>query len=317
MSQFGDNLQYYRKRDGLTQEALAEKLDVSRQTVSKWESGAAFAEMEKILQICELFDCDLDTLLRQSADENDIQDDVCHRAQMQSYRTGITAAIVCCILACAVRELIVGLWLSDVIANGCFGVMAIIGVLLFIVKGMQQHHYRKVHPVIQDFYTEKEKEAFAQRFPVRIATGVGTILVGGVVFVLLAEGLPKGTGPNEDFYYGLLILSAAIGVGVLVYNGLKKAEYNVVGYNRANEVAGYNRSNEEPEETDEDEGGDFDKWSEVIMLSAGILYILLGFAFGLWHIAWIVVPIGFMACEIAETIQRDPKEPSTKNKSAH
>lgn len=36
---FGENLQFYRKRKDITQEQLAEQLDVSRQTVSKWESG--------------------------------------------------------------------------------------------------------------------------------------------------------------------------------------------------------------------------------------------------------------------------------------
>ena len=54
---FGENLQFYRKRKDITQEQLAEQLDVSRQTVSKWESGSSYPEMEKILQLCDLFEC--------------------------------------------------------------------------------------------------------------------------------------------------------------------------------------------------------------------------------------------------------------------
>ena len=38
---FGENLQYYRAREGLTQEELAERLEVSRQSVSKWELGVS------------------------------------------------------------------------------------------------------------------------------------------------------------------------------------------------------------------------------------------------------------------------------------
>lgn len=38
---FGEKLQFYRKRKDITQEQLAEQLDVSRQTVSKWESGVS------------------------------------------------------------------------------------------------------------------------------------------------------------------------------------------------------------------------------------------------------------------------------------
>ena len=49
MSVFGENLQFYRKKKDMTQEQLAEQLEVSRQTVSKWESGVSYPEMEKIL----------------------------------------------------------------------------------------------------------------------------------------------------------------------------------------------------------------------------------------------------------------------------
>lgn len=51
-------------RDSMTQEALAEKLDVSRQTVSKWESNEAYPSIEKIIELCDIFSCTLDQLLR-------------------------------------------------------------------------------------------------------------------------------------------------------------------------------------------------------------------------------------------------------------
>lgn len=63
---FGNNLLYLRKRNSnMTQERLAEKLGVSRQTVSKWESGEAYPEIPKLLDLCDLFRCKLDDLLRQ------------------------------------------------------------------------------------------------------------------------------------------------------------------------------------------------------------------------------------------------------------
>ena len=43
-----DNLQFLRSSSGMTQEQLAELLDVSRQSVSKWESGASYPEMDTI-----------------------------------------------------------------------------------------------------------------------------------------------------------------------------------------------------------------------------------------------------------------------------
>ena len=60
---FGDKLLGLRKKNGLSQEELAEKLGVSRQSVSKWESNNAYPETDKIVQICNLFDCSMDDLI--------------------------------------------------------------------------------------------------------------------------------------------------------------------------------------------------------------------------------------------------------------
>ena len=67
---FGKNLQYLRQLSaGMTQEDLAEKLNVSRQTVSKWEMDAANPEMEKALELCKVFNCSLDNLFRDEMDQ--------------------------------------------------------------------------------------------------------------------------------------------------------------------------------------------------------------------------------------------------------
>ena len=62
----GNNLQYLRRLSGnMTQEALAERLGVSRQTVSKWELDAALPEIDKAIELCRLFSCTLDNLFRE------------------------------------------------------------------------------------------------------------------------------------------------------------------------------------------------------------------------------------------------------------
>ena len=67
---FGKNLQYLRQLSaGMTQEALAEKLNVSRQTISKWEMDAANPEMDKALELCKVFNCSLDNLFREEMDQ--------------------------------------------------------------------------------------------------------------------------------------------------------------------------------------------------------------------------------------------------------
>ena len=59
---FGEKLQALRKQSGMTQETFAEQLHVSRQAVSRWESGRGYPEIEKILYICCRYHVTLDML---------------------------------------------------------------------------------------------------------------------------------------------------------------------------------------------------------------------------------------------------------------
>ncbi len=65
---FAEKLQCVRKSKQLSQEELAEKCEVTRQSVSKWETGAAYPETEKLLVLCGVLDVSLDYLLRDIRD---------------------------------------------------------------------------------------------------------------------------------------------------------------------------------------------------------------------------------------------------------
>lgn len=60
---FSTNLQYLRSERNMTQERLAVLVGVSRQAISKWESEKAYPEMDKLLILCDIFDCKLDDLV--------------------------------------------------------------------------------------------------------------------------------------------------------------------------------------------------------------------------------------------------------------
>ena len=64
---FCENLQKLRKSKNISQEQLAEMLGVTRQSVSKWESGASYPEMEKLTEMCRIFHCSLDSLVNGDA----------------------------------------------------------------------------------------------------------------------------------------------------------------------------------------------------------------------------------------------------------
>lgn len=62
----GDNIFFLRKQKRITQEQLAEIMNVSRQTVSRWESNDVIPELNKLVELCELFSCKLDALVREN-----------------------------------------------------------------------------------------------------------------------------------------------------------------------------------------------------------------------------------------------------------
>ena len=64
-----ENLKRIRKENNLSQEQLAEKLGVSRQAVSKWESGQSYPEMDKVIQICKTFNFNMDELMNENVKE--------------------------------------------------------------------------------------------------------------------------------------------------------------------------------------------------------------------------------------------------------
>lgn len=71
---FGEKLLKLRKENGLSQEALAEKLNTTRQAISKWENDQGFPETEKLLMISNIFVVSIDYLLRGAAEPSNEND---------------------------------------------------------------------------------------------------------------------------------------------------------------------------------------------------------------------------------------------------
>ena len=67
----GTNIQYLRKLNKLTQEQFAEKMGVTRQTVSRWESDEVTPELNKLVELCSTFSCKLDELVRENMSSKD------------------------------------------------------------------------------------------------------------------------------------------------------------------------------------------------------------------------------------------------------
>lgn len=96
---FGENLKVLRKSKKLSQEKLAEKVNVSRQSVSKWETGEAYPEMNNILELCKIFHCKINDLVNDSIVDVDSLDEeikmkvVKFKKEQQNKMKGLSKAI--------------------------------------------------------------------------------------------------------------------------------------------------------------------------------------------------------------------------------
>lgn len=90
-----EKLYTLRKKSGLSQEQLAEQLSVSRQAISKWESGTSVPESDKLIVISNYFKVSLDYLLKED-DEQQVTSEN-HDSLQTSDRTKWLLGIISCI----------------------------------------------------------------------------------------------------------------------------------------------------------------------------------------------------------------------------
>ena len=73
----GEKIKRLRKENNLSQEQLAEKLNVSRQAISKWEANKAYPDIENLILLRKIFDVTLDDLI---IDENNIKSEYINKS---------------------------------------------------------------------------------------------------------------------------------------------------------------------------------------------------------------------------------------------
>ena len=258
---FGENLRFLRTEQGMTQEQFAEKLDVTRQSVSKWESDNGFPELDKILQISRMFDCDLDTLLQGSVCEKKRTDTAGYDRHMNRRTRMISIGVTLCILGVAGAALLDTLRSTryDLAAIGLL-VLVIPGILILILSAIWHGQYQQEHPHIDPFYSPEVLADARRRFPIFIVCGIGILLSAMLIWMVGDQFL----GELAD---GLGLAAVAVGVGLLVYGGLDHEKYQIEeSYNHILE--------EEKQAQDSPEKRLTDKLCGIIMMIATIIFLL-------------------------------------------
>ena len=288
-----ENLQNLRKLKNMSQEELAEKLNVSRQAVSKWESGSGYPETEKIISICEIFDCSMDQLVKGKI-SNDIKSEKNnYDLIMTKAAKGISLGVAIILLGVSIMLTILGFASNEEEQYPLIGVIAVlIGVVfalpLFITHGTKIGNFKKKNPKIANIYSEDEVEEGNSKYTKYLAIGISIVLIGVVIMMLLI-GL-KTFGEESTLPVATLMYFVTIGVLIIVYSAKMKEKFDIEKYN--------NENTEEYKKVENKIG----KICGVIMLTATIIFLVWGFTLNMWYINWVVYPVGGILCGIIATI---------------
>ena len=282
-----ENLQYLRAREGITQEQLAERLDVSRQSVSKWESGTSFPEMDTLLKLCDMFKTDMDTLLRGSAEQS-FSEDAAGYDRFMTVCARKYAGAVSAIIAGGALMTLLYLHIGDMLSGAVFMLVVAVAVVVLIATGMEEDNFRKQYPTIPDFYTQEQRYAFRRRFIWYIAGGVGAILLGVVLLILAFSFFPERE-PYESMLGAAFLAIVAAAVYFLVYGGAMEDKYDIAKYNRRNN----------PTDEDRARRSRANSACAVIMLLATALFLFVGMSFENWKMAAVIYPVAGILCGAA------------------
>lgn len=339
---FNENLQVLRSRRNMTQEQLAMLVGVSRQAISKWESGKAYPEMDKLLIMCDLFGTTLDDLVigdvtqssntehnneANSADRNPYdqtrstvgvpptcttppQDVTGYDEHMLTFRDRIANGVNIIILGVALSNLfddhnsILGNTnpYNDVAMFMCIMLGVVAGCALIIPAGLAHSTFMRRHPFVEDFYTEADRAAGQRTLVACIIAGLALVFTGIGVNMIADEVHHISSG----WPIAGMLACIAFGVWCFIYGGLTYARLNIAVYNQKSETAA-------TFDFDWKHENRYDQINAaicgVIMIIATIigLTLLLGFDGGPNDIFWLSWVIGGLLCGISSVIMEAVK----------
>lgn len=209
---FRDNLQYLRAQRNFTQERLAMLLGVSRQAISKWESGKAYPEMDKLLMICDLFGCTLDDLVLGDVRAPRLVPDATPEPSDGMGAAGLPEAE---------REICNGDLASDVTSSNTSAKQsAAYGLSPNLAAGQQA-----VSVALPEDLTGYD--AHMNSFAWKVAAGIAAIIAGVAVGVLFdSEGTVSGLLARSEFLtFVCTIIGVIIGLAFLIPAGMAHAEF--------------------------------------------------------------------------------------------
>jgi len=206
-----DKIVALRKGAGLSQEGLAERLNVSRQAISRWEQGTAMPDASNLLQLSKLFGVTTDYLLHDDY-ESDRDLPTVRAAERKGTRQALFYFVILEVMAVLIQVMT-----FVILQNVFFGLLSLIPFLALL--GGFEWAWRK-RPEGQS----EELAEFRARF-YKITAWLGTYFpVRFVVTILLRLWLGPYTGPYTVLLREIMALVAYITVATLLNLSIDKGE---------------------------------------------------------------------------------------------
>ena len=300
-----------RKKNGWSQEDLAEKLGVSRQSVSKWESAQAIPDMKKILQLSEVFGVSTDYLIKDEIEEKpamelapvdngleetvrsvSMEEAVSFLKYNETAARRISTGVMLCILSPVLLILLGGLAeagfipveerIAELGGTAILLIMIAAAVGMFIREGMRGKKYEYLEKI--DIETEygvngmvkERRDAYAEPHSRRLIIGVMLCIISAVP-LLGAEAVHYSN--NTDLFpilcVALLLIMCAVGVKLIVLTCSRQG-----GYDRLLEEGDYSRLNKKA-----------GRYDGVYWAIATAVYLGWSFATSRWELTWMVWPV--------------------------
>lgn len=300
-----------RKKNGWSQEELAEKLGVSRQSVSKWEGAQAVPDLKKILQLSEIFGVSTDYLIRDEIEEaptqelapvdNGLEETVrsvsmeeasAFLEQNETASRTISTGVMMCILSPVPLILLQQLasigyipmeeTIAEIIGTAILLVIIAIAVGLFIREGMRGKRFEYLEQI--DIDTEygvngmvkERRDAYAETHSRRLIIGVMMCIISSVPLLgIQAVKYSNNSDLLPALGIALLLILCACGVRLIVLTSIKQG-----GFDRLLEEGDYTRLNKKA-----------GKYDGIYWAITTAVYLGWSFTSSRWEYTWIVWPV--------------------------
>lgn len=306
---FADKLIDLRKKNGWSQEELAHKINVSRQSVSKWESAQSIPDIEKIVKLSDLFGVSTDYLLKDSVEETiniepiktestkrkvDMEEAGEFLKLQERNAFSVAIGVMLCILSpiclilleAAVKQGKIGI--SEIAASG-MGVIILLAfitgaVALFITSGIRVAQFSFIRK--EEFETaygvdsmvKDKREKYKHLYTRRLISGISLCIMSAVP-ILATDAYAENDAYLSAIFVGITLVLISVGVFYLVKNNVIAESFQKLlqeGSYTPEEKAILNKK---------------ELFSTAYWLFSTAVYLALSFYTAKWQLTWIIWPV--------------------------